>query len=162
MWGDGCSVSKIPYGFLDLSALFNFKYIFKSRFCFLHPNGTFCFLVVFEDWLQNTKPPSMSSKKGEGLWVFCGGGGEWVVVSSSCDSERLSVLLFCTYIVLVGNTRSVCCTARQGLHQMMAVEAHQTAVHRLWVSSRAWSVPSSLWYKAASAQGCFPCHSSES
>lgn len=80
MWGDGCSVSKIPYGFLDLSALFNFKYIFKSRFCFLHPNGTFCFLVVFEDWLQNTKPPSMSSKKGEGLWVFCGGGGEWVVV----------------------------------------------------------------------------------
>lgn len=146
-----CQVSLI------LSIFLNQDFSFCTQ---MEPSFDF-WLFLKIHWLQNIKPPNMSSKRGfVGFlwgWRWVGGG-----VSSCCDSVHLSVLLLCTCIVLVGNTLSVCCTARQGLHQMMAVEAHQTGLLRLWVSSRAWSVPSSLWYKAATAQSCSACLSSES
>lgn len=147
-----CQLSSI------LSIFLNQEFSFCTQ---MEPSFDFWLLLKIH-WLQNTKPPRMSSKKEK----LCGFFGGWRrvsgAVSSSCDSVHLSVLLFCTCIVQVGNTLSVCYTARRGLYQMMAVEAHQTGLHRLRVSSRAWAVPSSLWYKAASAQRSFACRSGES
>lgn len=98
-----CQLSSI------LSIFLNQEFSFCTQ---MEPSFDFWLLLKIH-WLQNTKPPSMSSKKEK----LCGFFGGWRrvsgAVSSSCDSVHLSVLLFCTCIVLVGSTLSVCYTARR-------------------------------------------------
>lgn len=94
--------SQVSWFVLNLSALFSFKYIFRSRIFFVHPGVAFFWFpwsLLKRDWLQNIKTPNKcwEGERREGFFTERSGG------SPPCDSVHLSALLFCTCTVLAGN-----------------------------------------------------------
>lgn len=74
---------------LILSIFLNQDFSFCTQ---MEPSFDF-WLFLKIHWLQNIKPPNMSSKRG--LWVFCGGGGEWVVVCHLAVTQY--IFLSCSF-----------------------------------------------------------------